>query len=144
MPMTNYATDDHLEVNLWSCVVQVSSAEVQKATVRQRIFQDTVKSVALHPSLSCLCWCQPLNLQWLMYWVLNTSFPIQIRAACTTGHVSMGRSVFLFLNSFAHCPLAKGLSCPLWLDRKLLQSNNFPLWDDDMYCDFSAGLLLLI
>lgn len=46
--MTNYATDDHLEVNILSWVVQVSSAEVQQVMVRQQIFQDTVKSVPLH------------------------------------------------------------------------------------------------
>lgn len=55
MPMTNYVTDDHLEVIIWSCVVQVSSAEVQQAMVRQRIFQDTVKSVELHHSIYPLC-----------------------------------------------------------------------------------------
>lgn len=52
--MTNYVTDDHLEVNIWSCVVQVSSAEVQQATVKQQIFQDTVKSVALHHTVLSL------------------------------------------------------------------------------------------
>lgn len=129
MSMTNCVTNDHLEVNISSCVGQVSSAEVQQATVRQQIFQDIVKSVALHHIIISLfvpaAWPAVINVLSPIHLLPHSEQGCTHHWPCEHGQECIPSSKSLCL--FPTCKrLEHIMSCPLWLDRKLLLIKQFP------------------